>query len=268
MSMSKSYLSLFVAAFLFSVFSRTSGQVQLLWTSPATVGEKRPLPEVNSSKVRFCYVVDGSTNQCRLYDADSFSLVYTITGVTANETPWYCLNDMNGNGSPEVFVLGAPPRIIDASTSVVIYSWTTNDEWVGFFTTPGSNTLKIAFWNPASGSNSLSVYSLGITEAVGQSNSTGTLPNQFTVQQNFPNPFNPKTTIQYAMPHADHVSIEVFDIAGKLIKTLVSEWQEGGLHSIVWDGFGANGLGLSSGTYFYTAKIGNEIEARKMILLK
>jgi hypothetical protein len=252
---------------LFDV-STANAQVQLLWTSPLTVGQKGLIWEVGSGKVRYCVVIDTSTHQCNLYDADNFSLTYTITNIGTYDYPYYCVPDMNGNGHPEVIFTGGQVRIIDPSTGTVIYSWPASYTLLGWFTTPMSNTIRFVFQNPSAGSNSLVVYSLGITTQAGQENNAGTLPNHVTVQQNFPNPFNPSTMIRYSMNHADHVSVEVFDINGKLVKTLLSERQEQGEHFTSWDGSGNGTSIVSSGTYFYTVTIGNEIQTRKMILLK
>src|SRR5208283_6098988 len=149
------------------LFTNAKTQVQLLWTSPTTSGfYKGALYEVGSSSIRYFYTIDTSTHECNLYNSDNFSLAYTITNVGNSDDPYYCLNDMNGNGSPEVFFYSSPAKIRDAKTGAVIYSWTASDvfQWIG--TTPGSNTIKIAFRNPITGNSSLSVYSLGITTGV------------------------------------------------------------------------------------------------------
>jgi hypothetical protein len=269
MNTDKNYLLLSFVLLVLFIVNNANAQVQLLWTSPASTNAG-VISNTNLSMTRqYFYIIDTSAHQCKLYNADNFALAYTITGLSANDYPYYLLDDMNGNGSPEVFfanyTVGA--RIIDASTSKVIYSWPANYAYYGYFITPSSNTLKIAFRNS---SNSLVVYSLGITIAssVSQQSNAGFLPSHLTLQQNFPNPFNPSTTIEYSMPHADNVSIEIFDITGKLIKTLISERQDAGEHFTLWDGSDSAGSRVSSGTYFYLLKYGNSQAARKMILLK
>ena len=248
--------------------SIANAQVQLLWTSPVTAGYKGGVYDISVGKCRYCFVIDTSTHQCKLYDADNFSLTYTITNIGTYDYPYCCLPGMNGNGHPEVLFTGGQVRIIDPSTGAVVYSWPANYALSGYYTTPMSNTIRLLLQNTSAGSYSLFVYSLGITTQASQENNAGTLPNHITVQQNFPNPFNPSTIIRYSMNHADHVSIEVFDITGKLVKTLFSERQEPGEHFTLWDGSGNGTSIVSSGTYFYTVTIGNEIQTRKMILLK
>jgi hypothetical protein len=79
----------------------------------------------------------------------------------------------------------------------------------------------------------------------------GSLPREFSLHQNYPNPFNPATEIRYELPHAGHVSLVIFNIAGQTIRTLVDEPQLAGYHSILWDGRDATGNEVASGIYIY-----------------
>jgi len=88
-------------------------------------------------------------------------------------------------------------------------------------------------------------------------------PKQFALEQNYPNPFNPSTTIRYQLPVASEVKLEVYDVLGKKIATLVNERQSAGSYQVVW-----NASGLSSGTYFYRLQAGTFVETKKMILVK
>ncbi|HDY89870.1 MAG TPA: T9SS type A sorting domain-containing protein [bacterium] len=85
----------------------------------------------------------------------------------------------------------------------------------------------------------------------------------FSVAQNSPNPFNPTTSISFTIPDADHVTVEVFNVAGQKVDTLVNDFMDAGKHSIVW-----NASGLSNGVYFYTVKSGDFSKTMKMTLLK
>ncbi|MGE5845901.1 MAG: T9SS type A sorting domain-containing protein [Ignavibacteria bacterium] len=85
----------------------------------------------------------------------------------------------------------------------------------------------------------------------------------FSLFQNYPNPFNPSTTIRYQIPQRGFVSLEIYNLLGEEIKTLVNEEQSAGTYNIEF-----NGETLSSGIYFYTLKSGNFIETKKFILLK
>ena len=89
-------------------------------------------------------------------------------------------------------------------------------------------------------------------------------PNSFILFQNYPNPFNPSTRIPYVIPKSDYVALKIYDMRGREIQTLVSEFQRAGAHSVTFD---ANTL--SSGLYFYKLQVGSElIKARKMLLIR
>ena len=89
------------------------------------------------------------------------------------------------------------------------------------------------------------------------------LPSDFSIAQNYPNPFNPRTTIEYNLPKSADVSLEVFDILGRKVETLVNTEQEAGPHVVSWDG-----SRYASGTYFYRIQAGDFAETKKMLLLK
>ncbi|MCD6162939.1 MAG: T9SS type A sorting domain-containing protein [candidate division Zixibacteria bacterium] len=88
-------------------------------------------------------------------------------------------------------------------------------------------------------------------------------PEKFTLSQNYPNPFNVKTTVQYALPIASNVNIEIYDMLGRKIETLFTGRQPAGSHSIIWDADK-----YPSAIYFYKIKANNFEQARKMVLLK
>lgn len=86
---------------------------------------------------------------------------------------------------------------------------------------------------------------------------------EFKLNENYPNPFNPATKISFEIPEAGHVKLSVFDITGRLIKTIVNEFRNAGTYESTFDG-----SNLSSGFYFYKLESGNSVETRRMILLK
>jgi bacillolysin len=90
----------------------------------------------------------------------------------------------------------------------------------------------------------------------------------FDLSQNFPNPFNPGTTIQFNLLKASHVTLMVFDRMGRLIRTLNDGFVEAGAHSFRWDGRGDNGKLAASGMYFYRLVSGEQAQTRSMILSK
>jgi len=101
----------------------------------------------------------------------------------------------------------------------------------------------------------------GITSDV--SDMTQPLPQQLTLYQNFPNPFNSSTVIRYYLPDDGYVSIGIYDLLGRKVRALIHAEEQAGTHSIT---FNANDL--PSGIYFYTLEAGRKIEAKRMQLLK
>ncbi len=93
------------------------------------------------------------------------------------------------------------------------------------------------------------------------------IPSEFTIS-NYPNPFNPTTTIKYSLPKTGKVTIEVYDITGSLIDELLSEKKNVGTHKVIWNGKNRNGLQVSSGIYFYKVQLDDQIKTAKMLFMK
>jgi hypothetical protein len=94
-------------------------------------------------------------------------------------------------------------------------------------------------------------------------------PTAYELSQNFPNPFNPATTIRYGLPNPGRVTLRVYDLLGKLVVTMVDhEMKEAGYHAAVWDGRNAAGIAVASGIYFVRVQVGNFVQVRKMILVE
>ena len=94
------------------------------------------------------------------------------------------------------------------------------------------------------------------------------VPNSFTLNQNYPNPFNPSTSISFSIPETANVEVEIRDINGRLIKSLSNRIQKAGLTNLIWNSTNEEGLNVSAGVYFYSVKVNNNIQTKKMILLK
>jgi len=94
------------------------------------------------------------------------------------------------------------------------------------------------------------------------------IPKSFVLSQNYPNPFNPNTTIEYSLPSRCEVSITVYNLLGKRVKTLLETSQPAGRYKTEWDGTDNNNQPVASGLYFYQIKAGDFIESKKMLLLK
>ncbi len=94
------------------------------------------------------------------------------------------------------------------------------------------------------------------------------LPAAFELVANYPNPFNPETTIDFALPNRSEVKLVVYDILGRKIRTLLDETRSAGRHSVVWDGRGSDGRAQASGMYFCLLTAGDYRASQKMLLLK
>jgi hypothetical protein len=89
------------------------------------------------------------------------------------------------------------------------------------------------------------------------------LPLEYKLEQNYPNPFNPTTTISYELSANCFVSLKVYDVLGREVKTLANEVKRIGIYDVRFDA-----LGLSSGVYFYQLKAGSFTDIKKLLLLK
>ena len=93
-------------------------------------------------------------------------------------------------------------------------------------------------------------------------------PKEFQVFNNYPNPFNPSTTISYNLPVGGVVNAAIYDLAGRKVKTFVNGKQTAGFKSFRWNTTNDNGITVSAGVYLYTIQIGNLMQTKKMVLLK
>ncbi|NCQ19682.1 MAG: T9SS type A sorting domain-containing protein, partial [Ignavibacteria bacterium] len=81
-------------------------------------------------------------------------------------------------------------------------------------------------------------------------------------------PFNPATTINFSIAEKSNVQLRVFNLLGEVVKTLVNQNEEAGVHSITWNGLNETGAPVNSGIYLLRLEAGSQIQMRKMILLK
>ena len=113
--------------------------------------------------------------------------------------------------------------------------------------------------------NNKSYIDLPLVNAVNEvtDNNGNSTPYTFSLSQNYPNPFNPVTMISYSIPQKGLVTVKVFDVTGRLVRTLVNETMEAGNNSVMFDA-----SSLSSGVYFYNIESGSFTDTKKMILVK
>ena len=116
-----------------------------------------------------------------------------------------------------------------------------------FFTDNGSSAVEVA--------------------SVAEVNSAS-VPGAAALHQNVPNPFNPSTTIHYELPTDADVTVQVFDVSGRLVRTLVQGHQIAGSRSVLWDGRDNRGQLATSGVYFVRLRTRDFAQTRKMVLIK
>jgi len=126
----------------------------------------------------------------------------------------------------------------------------------GYYTTNISGEANTTAWWHVAHDSVSGIISSGIGVA-------DDAPAAFAVAQNSPNPFNPTTTISFTLANAGTVNVDVFNVAGQKVDTIVNEFMDSGSHSVVWDA-----SDFSAGVYFYTVKGGDFSKTMKMTLVK
>ncbi len=104
--------------------------------------------------------------------------------------------------------------------------------------------------------------------AIGQQGAAPGTPNQFELAQNYPNPFNPSTTISYALPTASRVTLQIFNLQGEVVKTLVNGLQPANHYQVSWNGENELGQKVAAGIYLYQLKTEQFSQTRRLVLIK
>ncbi len=102
-----------------------------------------------------------------------------------------------------------------------------------------------------------------VTVALSETTPTNGLPTSFGLNQNYPNPFNPTTTLSFDVPKASHVTLEVYNVLGQKVLTLIDEELDANTHEVEFDG-----SSISSGIYFYRLNAGDFTDTKKMVMVK
>jgi hypothetical protein len=120
----------------------------------------------------------------------------------------------------------------------------------------------------ASGNLMITAFTTDTTTITGNEQVANTIPKTYELSQNYPNPFNPTTLINYQLPEAQNVSLEVYNSLGEKIRTLVNGAQSAGYHTVQWDGLNNSGRSVASGMYLYRITAGKFVSVKKMLLLR
>jgi photosystem II stability/assembly factor-like uncharacterized protein len=204
-----------------------------------------------------------------------YGLAGSDSGATARTTDggatWLPMSI--GNGGPVYAISATASDFFAACGGTVYRSGTHGALWSASFTgSIGSlfhlnmvaNGLTVSGWIVSSAGN-IAAFS-GTPSSVGTKINPG--PREFVLQQNYPNPFNPQTRIEFALPHAAHVSLKVFNAVGEEVATLVDNMISAGTHDVEWNGRNRFGASVASGVYFYRVVAGEFAATKKMLLVK
>ncbi len=139
-------------------------------------------------------------------------------------------------------------------------SWIQRNEGLGNITI---HSLRVVNNFIFAGASANGVYRRQIGDLVGLSSSSSQIPNEISLSQNFPNPFNPTTTIKFGLNKQGAVNISIYDVTGKRVEELLNDEMKAGTYEVNW-----NASNYSSGTYFYTITAEDFRETKKMLLIK
>jgi hypothetical protein len=198
--------------------------------------------EVNSDSIDFGIVSvgDSSISELNLYNSKDSTV--TINEFLINDSSFSVLNDLP---------ISIPPQ--DSVTLLLKFKPTAEGYYIDKLNVRFvTDTLLIGKQVKLIGTTSL-------VSVEGQNNSNF----QFSLSQNFPNPFNPTTTIKYKIPKRSFVTIKIYDILGNEVATLVNEEKIQGSYEVKFDG-----ISLTSGIYFYQLKTDSFFKTKKMMMLK
>jgi len=223
--------------------------------------------------VQICYHINSDSMQVGYHsevDIAAISLRFSYTGYQIDTVEFLePAQDMSSGyddsaGELRIFIWKIPLETIPKGTDYLIYIDLSGDGSIFLDTVEASdylaNTLNY---------EEVDCSELGLVYAPESENEENfSLPENFELFQNYPNPFNPRTTISYELKEEFFVKLEIYDILGRKVKTLVSEKQSPGFKTFIWDGKNDVQRTLSSGVYLYRLEAGAQKETKKMILLK
>jgi hypothetical protein len=222
----------------------------------------------------------------------SFQFVYDNTDIEVSSDSMGSFDGVIHNLSSDVISLAIVrvandlPEDWTSSICVGMTCYNTSTDSIQFDLDPGDSTAcGLSIWTSGHGEGTiqLDVFDLDdlsehvIVDITIYTNSNASIiddedPNEtttkFSLSDNYPNPFNPVTTIHYVLDKDELVNLSIYDVRGKLIKILVDGNQYSGYHFINWNATNEQGRPVSAGLYFYTIQVDKYTTTRKMALLK
>jgi hypothetical protein len=196
-------------------------------------------------------VMDGDWHLVSVTLKDGVSIKIYLDGLLAAETEAAAAIVEN---SGDDLYLGARPNDADALTSVKIIGMMDRVRIWDVALDEAQNELLFNMEGPSGGT-------VGVKEQP-------TTPQTFGLLSNYPNPFNPVTTISYTLDRAEKVALEIYNVLGTKVRTLYSGVQNAGTHAVQWDAAGDDGKTVPSGLYIYRLTAGERATSGKMMLMK
>lgn len=196
--------------------------------------------------------------------------VYAMT--TCMESP---INGSNDNiGVAQIVYLDSGGTELGFDEKVIINNSSPLGKWEKhsvYGTAPaGADSLQayILFVQPTSSGGAFWVDDAWLSETTVTDAEDNPVPAASKLFQNSPNPFNPTTRIDYYLDNAGMVEIKIYDVSGRIVKTLFSGYKEAGMHRVTWNGNTASGAKAASGVYYYSLSGVGITQTRKMVLLR
>ena len=196
------------------------------------------------------------------YQSDSsYSVVDAWGTITLPSGTFECLRIRDNNTTISSYYFDGIFYGSDTTTSIA-YDWVTKNNFRVFSMESQPYETEANFTEASSLERLKSTYATAIA------GNGPAAPRGFELDQNYPNPFNPSTTIAYRLERSANVSLKIYDLSGRLIRTLAQGMQQAGYKLIQWDGRDMNGQSVSSGSYIYKLQSGNTSVSKRMMLIK
>jgi hypothetical protein len=231
-----------------------------------------------------CFVTDGRGGYFENYDVDG--------GATTILSPIFNWSTSHGSGKIELWAFFANEEVIDDTLRVSVSNdggsnWTDlikikgkdSNAWTNYvayfndaqvpFTNQMRFRIQIADFNASLTEGAVDDVKISFTTCT----STGvsdeaTIPTSFVVEESQPNPLRGSASLRFAVPAAAHVSVDLFDAGGRLVRNLSNGQQSAGYHTVTWDGRDADGRPAASGMYYYRVQANGQQQTRKLLVVR
>jgi len=172
-------------------------------------------------------------------------------------------------GTYLIYVLNISDPMTNGEPSVLTIAETSSIDWTFSYSLSGSYSLNMTITSGGWGDQGLLILVEGLQcNGSNVKSNSDLLNDSYKLSQNYPNPLNPSTTIEYSVQVTNNIQIKIYDSSGQLVKTVVNETKTPGEYSVVWDGKDDSGTLVASGAYFYQIQTKYFVSSKKMIFLK